>query len=93
MYLGYSKTTLLPWTGYIYVRPGVPGRYIFLRTRYIHYYIIPHTFNPHNVKKNPHEEGKKTCVLKKNLKKNSPQLDTDVRHRAVKKKTVKKAQK
>jgi hypothetical protein len=38
------------------------------------------------------KRGKRTCVLKKNLKKNSPQLDTDVRHRAVKKKTVKKTQ-
>ncbi len=32
-------------------------------------YIILHTFNPHNVKKTPQEEGKKTCVLKKFLKK------------------------
>jgi hypothetical protein len=49
-------------------------------------YILLYTFNPHNVKKNPREEGKKTCVLKKKNKKKTPQLDTDVRHRAVKKK-------
>jgi hypothetical protein len=54
-------------------------------------YIILYTFNPHNVKKNPREEGKKTCVLKKKFKKKPPQLDTDVRLRAVKKKTVKKS--
>ncbi len=54
-------------------------------------YIILHTFNPHNVKKTPHEEAKKTCVLKKkNLNKKPPQLDTDVRHRAVKKNSKKK---
>jgi hypothetical protein len=34
--------------------------------------------------------GKRPVCLKKNLKKNPPQLDTGVRHRAVKKKTVKK---
>jgi hypothetical protein len=38
------------------------------------------------------ERGKRTCVLKKIYKKNSPQLDTDVKHRAVKKKNSKKAQ-
>jgi hypothetical protein len=35
------------------------------------------------------KRGKRTCVLKKKFKKNSPQLDTDVRHREVIKKTVK----
>jgi hypothetical protein len=32
------------------------------------------------------KRGKRPVCFKKNLKKNSPQLDTDVRHRAVKKK-------
>jgi hypothetical protein len=36
------------------------------------------------------KRGKRPVCLK-NYKKNSPQLDTDVRHRAVKKKTVKKS--
>jgi hypothetical protein len=39
------------------------------------------------------KRGKRTRVLTKNFKKNSPQLDTDVKHRAVKKKTVKKKHK
>jgi hypothetical protein len=45
-------------------------------------------------KKNLMKRGKRpVCFLKKNLKKNSPQLDTDVRHRAVKKKNSKKKHK
>jgi hypothetical protein len=39
------------------------------------------------------KRGKRPVCLKKKFKKNPPQLDTDVRHRAVKKKPVKKKHK
>jgi hypothetical protein len=35
-------------------------------------YIVLHTFNPHVVKKTLMKRGKRTCVLKKKLKKKLP---------------------